>query len=454
MEQINQRDYDEISLRELIETLLDGWKMIAIITVICVLASAVFSFFIIEPKYEAKTTMMASLATDKLSNMDIQSENIDGILNSFSSYPIMTLQTYKEQIKNSQILLKTIEELNLAEKDITVDSLANMISLQTIADTNLIIVKASHTDPELAAKIANTVTENFTYFITDLAKNKASQNSSFINSQLEVEKTKLDEALLELKEFLAQPRGVDELRAEVGSKLSELNSYKDRLSREEIDYKDELLDKEMEENKISAELQSARVQLSNTPEKLTTEKSITDDSTLSDIVKEETNSSTKDISDIKMESEEINPTYLTLKEKVDQYEIDSARVKQEKENIEFSYNRTKENLEDKINDVKKELESLQVELADKEHNEKLIQRKVNLSQSTYDSFLDKYEATRIAEATEVGESSITIVSKSIVPKNPVSPNKVLNLAIGGVLGVMLGVFIAFFRHYWKTSAEA
>ncbi|MTI46842.1 MAG: hypothetical protein FH761_03335 [Firmicutes bacterium] len=454
MEQINQRDYDEISLRELIETLLDGWKMIAIITVICVLASAVFSFFIIEPKYEAKTTMMASLATDKLSNMDIQSENIDGILNSFSSYPIMTLQTYKEQIKNSQILLKTIEELNLAEKDITVDSLADMISLQTIADTNLIIVKASHTDPQLAANIANTVTENFTYFITDLAKNKASQNSNFINSQLEVEKTKLDEALLELKEFLAQPRGVDELRAEVGSKLSELNSYKDRLSREEIDYKDELLDKEMEENKISAELQSARVQLSNTPEKLTTEKSITDDSTLSDIVKEETNSSTKDISDIKMESEEINPTYLTLKEKVDQYEIDSARVKQEKENIEFSYNRTKENLEDKINDVKKELESLQVELADKEHNEKLIQRKVNLSQSTYDSFLDKYEATRIAEATEVGESSITIVSKSIVPRNPVSPNKMLNLAIGGVLGVMLGVFIALFRHYWKTSAEA
>ena len=35
--------------------------------------------------------------------------------------------------------------------------------------------------------------------------------------------------------------------------------------------------------------------------------------------------------------------------------------------------------------------------------------------------------------------------------NPVAPNKKMNIAIAAVLGLMLGVFIAFFIEYWKSS---
>ena len=44
---------EEISLREIIEILLRGKWLIAIITIACMLVSGIFSFFVMDPTYEA-----------------------------------------------------------------------------------------------------------------------------------------------------------------------------------------------------------------------------------------------------------------------------------------------------------------------------------------------------------------------------------------------------------------
>jgi uncharacterized protein involved in exopolysaccharide biosynthesis len=105
----------------------------------------------------------------------------------------------------------------------------------------------------------------------------------------------------------------------------------------------------------------------------------------------------------------------------------------------------------KINATQKELENMQIELVDKEYNQALKQRKVDLSQGTYDIFLNKYEEIRIAESTEVGDSTINIISQAAIPEIPTGSSKMLNLAIAGVLGMMIGVFVTFFKEYWNTS---
>ncbi|EOD00099.1 GumC family protein [Caldisalinibacter kiritimatiensis] len=455
MENMTQQNYpyEEISLRELIETLMKGWKLIAIITAISIFISGVFSFFIIEPTYEATTTLMASFATEKIVNLQKNSDNIEGILDSISTYPVMTIQTYKEQIKNPKILQNVIDELKLDKEKYSMNTLKDMIELETIKDTNLIAVKVKHTDPELATQIANSVAKNFTEFISDMSRQQASKSSQFLKTQLEVEKEKLDAALVELKQFLSQPKGVDELRREISSKLSELNGYKEQLSREEINYKNKMLNLDMQQKTIEATLKQAEESLEDTPEKLVTKKSLVEDNILSGAVEENSDMNTTDLMDIEMSNEQINPTYLTLVKKINDYKIKLAEVRQEKENTEYSYNKKVEILNNKIESVKKEVEILQVELAEKEHNQKLIERKVNLAQSTYDAFMKKYEETRITESSEIGDSSILIVSKAVTPELPVAPKKVLNLAIAGVLGVMLGVFIAFFKEYWEKSGE-
>lgn len=424
------QDYDEISLREVIEVLINGKKLIAIITIIAVLISGILSYFVIDPTYEAKTLLMASLATDKLSSLKSSNGDIDSILDSISSYPVLTIQTYKEQIKSPEILQQTIEELELDKLDIKMDNLADMIDLETIEDTNLIAIKVKHSDPELASNIANTLAKNFTEFITKISKDQASKTSQFLATQLEVEKSKLDEATLELKTFLSQPRGLDELNSEYDSKISLLTNYKTQL-----------VEKEVEISKLEAGLAAAKENLKNTPKILVTKKSVGEDSLLNQVVADKAGSTVAETADITMESEEINPNYIKLENQISDFNINISKLKKEMEI-----------LAQKIDKTQKEIESLNSEIAEKKHQQTLIQRKVNLAQSTYDSFLKKYEETRIAESTEIGESSINIVSKAAVPEVPVAPRKALNVAIAAVLGIMIGVFVVFFREYWKSSA--
>ena len=446
MQQMNE-GYDEISLREIIEVLLKGWRLIAIITAICVLFSSVFSFFIQEPVYEAKTILMASFAkattpkgntilmksidSDKLTNWQDNSEEIAGILDSISANLTMNVQTYKEQIESSKILQQVIDEMDLGKIGINRSVLRGLVELETIKDTNLINIKVTHKDPMLAAEIANTLTKVFAASITDMTRQQTSKSAQFLKEQMEIEKRNLDEATLEQKEFLSQPRGVDELRQEFDSKLLMLTTFKTQL-----------VEKEVELNKIIAGLTASEKELKNTPQVIVTKKSVGKDPLLNQIIAEANGTSIKDAAQITMESEEINEEYISLSTKTSEYKIAVSELSREIDMIIT-----------KIDTTQKELEVIQPDLADKEHNQALIQRKVELSQGIYGTFLNKYEEIRIAESIEIGDSTINIISQAAVPEGPTRPNKMLNLAIAGVLGIMIGAFIAFFKHYWQTSGK-
>ena len=91
---------EEISLRELIEILLKQKKIIAIITIVAILASGTISFFVLDPVFQAKTILMASGMNTKSANGP-ETKGIDDLLDNISKYPQMTIEAYKEQIKKS-----------------------------------------------------------------------------------------------------------------------------------------------------------------------------------------------------------------------------------------------------------------------------------------------------------------------------------------------------------------
>jgi uncharacterized protein involved in exopolysaccharide biosynthesis len=431
MQQIKDKYYDEINLREIIEILLSGRRLIAMITAICLLVSGILSFFILEPSYEAKTILMASFATERLNTLRNNTEDKAGILDLLAVDPIMTIQTYKEQIRNTHLLQQVIDELQLGKYDINVDDLIEMIGLTTIPDTNLISVSVTNKDPKLATNIANTLTKKFTGFITEISRQQASKSSQFITGQLEVEKRKLDEATLELKEFVSQPKGVEELKEEFKSKVLMLT-----------DYKTKLIEKEIELSKVKAGLAVAEKELINTPQVIVTKKSVGKDPLLNQILAETKGISTGNAAQLTMESEEVNQGYIALKSRISEFKIRTSEISSELYMTRI-----------KIDITQKELENIQRELADKEHNQTLIQGKVDLSQEIYDAFLNKYEEIRIAESTEIGDSTITIISEAVIPELPTGPNKILNIAIAGVLGIMIGGFVVIFREYWQMSGK-
>ncbi|SHJ72541.1 Uncharacterized protein involved in exopolysaccharide biosynthesis [Dethiosulfatibacter aminovorans DSM 17477] len=422
---------EEISLRELIETLFKNWKMITIITTAFMFVAAIMGYIIMDPVYEAETVLMASYATEKISSVNANTDDLEGILDSISVYPNMTLQTYKEQLNSPAVLQETIDELGLSKENINVARLIKMVSLETISNTNLIAIKVASDNPKLSSEIANTLADKFTDFITDMSKERASNSSKFLEKQLEAEKTKLDDALLGLKQFLSQPRGVDELKGEVNSVLSMLTNYKTQV-----------VQKNVELSKVIAGIYATEEEISKTPKIITVRKTLDSDSLLNQVVSELNDISIIDTSEIVMESEEINKNYLSLTINASNLKIQKAELEKEIEQLSL-----------KISDYQMELENIQQELAGKNYEKTLIDNKISIAQETYDAFLKKYEESLIAESTKIGESSIYIVSYAIVPEYPIGPRKLLNTAIGGILGLMLGVCIAFFRAYWKATSK-
>ena len=419
---------EEISLRELIEVLLKRIKLIVIITAAAILASGIISFQVLDPVYEAKTILMASGMNTKAQPQTDQ--GIEELLDNMSRYPQMSIEAYKEQIKNPQILDQTIAELKLDEQDISRVNLSDMITLSTIKDTNLITISVKHNDKALAADIANTVAKKFTVHVSEIAKTQAEKSSNYIKTQMEVEKKNLDEALLEYKNYLSQPKGLIELQKEVDSKTDLITQYKT-----------DLLNAEIEERKVTASLEAANRELEKTSDKIILIKSIADDSLLTQYAADQDGKTTGDVLDISLESEEINEVYTYLKSQVNNFGIKLSELKAEKQAL------TKA-----IEVTGNELETLQADLAEKQHQDNIITQKVGFTRSTYEAFLKKYEETRILKSSDIGEASIIVVSPAVEPLTPVGPRKMMNIAIAAVLGLMLGVFIAFFMEYWKTSA--
>lgn len=391
----HQDNYDEISLRELIEALLRQKKLIAVITAAAVALAGIYSFLILKPTYEASMLLMTSSAN--LNGQSGGADSIDKMLDSITETPVMNVETYRQQILAPEVMRKTIDELAL-EEELTIRTLANRINIETIKDTQMIRIKMTSTDPQKASELINKIGENFIDFVNENSKERAVASSQYVVTQMEIEKGLYEEALLQQKELLSKPRGSKEVAMELDAKLSQLTQYK--------------VDKT--ENEIRIDALKASI--------------------------------------IVAESIPSGGSSLTLNQSTGRVMLDSSekQLKMELAEVESEL----QSLDEMIPKLEKELESLRVEYEDKYHQESKLAQKVQLAKDTYEAFVKKYEEIRVAESAMIGESSVTIVSNAYPAKTPVGPNKTLNVAIGLVLGLMLGVFAAFFIEYWKqTGAE-
>ena len=139
-----------IDLREYFSIIKKKWYIMAILCIICVAISSVYSFFIAKPVFQAETTLI------------VKTEKTEGT-NTVSSDQIKTTQqlavTYGEIIKSRKVLEDVIKNLDLKE---SYGSLSSKISVSTVTDTQIIKVSVQDTDKTNAAKIANEIPTVFT----------------------------------------------------------------------------------------------------------------------------------------------------------------------------------------------------------------------------------------------------------------------------------------------------
>jgi uncharacterized protein involved in exopolysaccharide biosynthesis len=133
-----------------------------------------------------------------------------------------------------------------------------------------------------------------------------------------------------------------------------------------------------------------------------------------------------------------NPEYLSLQKQLIESTIRQktlqAEEKQLKENVDKAWER---------------VEVLKQKLAQEKLTQSRLEREYNTAKGVYNVLSQKNEEVKIAVATESG--LVKIVSLAYEPKYPIKPNKKLNILIAGVLGLFVGIFIAFFLEFWQKG---
>ena len=104
-------------------------------------------------------------------------------------------------------------------------------------------------------------------------------------------------------------------------------------------------------------------------------------------------------------------------------------------------------VQERLNIVESKLNQYKAQLGDIPRKEIILnrlERSLQTRQQTYLTLMEKLMEARVAEQSEMGY--VNVIDEALVPERPVRPRVPLNLALGGVLGLMLGVGLAFLRH--------
>ena len=97
-------------------------------------------------------------------------------------------------------------------------------------------------------------------------------------------------------------------------------------------------------------------------------------------------------------------------------------------------------IEGELNEMQAEYERLVIQPSHDSERVAALSRAIALKERTYNMVQEHYEQARISEA--IRANTISVVDPAVIPKAPSKPRKELNIALGGVVGLMGGLVLA------------
>jgi len=138
-----------LDLRDIFHIIRKRMKMIILITLACTLVSAVVSFYLIKPTYEANT----SIIVGKPQGTDVSQTEYNDVL----LYQKL-IQTYQE-IATSRIVAD--QTANILGNAYTAEEIQKAVTVTPQTDTQILDIKAKNGDPVEAAKMSSAVSKAF-----------------------------------------------------------------------------------------------------------------------------------------------------------------------------------------------------------------------------------------------------------------------------------------------------
>lgn len=141
-----------ISLQEIAYALKKRWKLIALITIAATLVSAILSFFVIKPQYEAKTKLFIG----KQENQENNAYNSSDV----AMYQQL-MKTYAELVKTSDLVTKAVKSDNLNYNQNEIKDILNNLNVIPSADTQILSLSFKGGNPKEVLKVTEAITDEF-----------------------------------------------------------------------------------------------------------------------------------------------------------------------------------------------------------------------------------------------------------------------------------------------------
>jgi polysaccharide chain length determinant protein (PEP-CTERM system associated) len=430
--------------------------------------AGVFSFTT-KPVYESSTTLMIEEnggMKKELFEISSYIKQETAIKNQVEILKSRTLTESVLQVLLSSAYKKVWEEKvlgNRQKRESTGDMVAklqNNIKIVPLKETDIVQVKATAPDPNLAAFLANTIAQEYYKQSLLISRGEITEVRLFLDDQLKNTQKELQQAEESLREYkenenvAALPEETEELVKQLANFETLYNEAKTELeaTNKRLSYmKNQLSERKSHlvedvtqiSNPLIIQLRQEMANLEgmragylaqgfpeNHPKMEEIAKRIID--IKQKLIKETSQLVSTELSssDPLAYSQELVEKILTL-----EIEIQSLTAKSEA-------------LKKIVDTYAGNLNSL----PEKSLKLARLERTAKVGENIFLMLKEKYEESKIKEAGQIG--NVRIIDRALPPENPIKPKKKINLLLGALLGLGFGLGLAFFMERLDNSLKS
>lgn len=442
---------------QLIWEIIKRRKWVLIQAFLAVFVTIVIGTLMLTPVYKSTAKII-------IQKSDVESDLLSGIELSSKSTALAQDETFLanqlEIAAAGEISEKVISELNLTDKKgdllkpekLTTSSfIASKIfppnvKVKDIEDTDIVNIEARSTDPDQAAKIANTFVDAFIEYNVNAKKEKYSTAKRYVEQQLNAVKKEFINTLEDIKKFQLDSQVLD-IQKETSEAISQLYNLMN-----------------LKENNITsisetrAKITELKQQLAQQDENKVSSTTLNENKYIQQL-KMDINDLELQLEEIKTEKAETHPDVLILMQK----------LKKAKESLKAEVN-LNNTFSDELQDLERELAALEARhqglnsriqqymndlsvLPGKMATQTQLDFDLGVKQNLYNNLLEYFYQVVVLENTVFSDIRLVAAASAPDPGEYDSPNKALNGIMGIFLGLTFGFILCFLTEYMDDSVK-
>ena len=363
-----------------------------------------------------------------------------------------------EIMKSSPIAQQVIDRLELRNEEgevLTSGSFLSNLTVEPLRETDILQISYDSPNPEEAAKVVNELMAVYRKNNIVVNRSEATAEREFIEKQLPKTEKTLQEQEEKLRQF-KEENNVIALSQEASSTVSILSSLDQQIIQAQASLDD-----------AKTRIEQLTQKLGLPPEQAMVASSLSDSEAVQNVLTKYQELE-QELASKRARYQPNHPIIQNLEEnqealaslleqrvnQVLQEELPAEEISgdfnlqlsnlkidlvQELVNAQVNYAAQQSKIEG-LREEQQQYQNRKATLPQLEQRQRQLKRELEASQSTFEALLQRLQEVRIAENQT--QANARVVEQAKIPNNPISPKIALNLALGGILGAMLGVATA------------